>query len=222
MQTCFFHSKNWEDWRSKDWIRTICSLKIVRCFLIRVFETSHPGYWTICSMTFLDLHCPLQSIPHSLTVLPFVKNHGHTAPAFACLCTHPRNLLVSGPPVLVPSRFSFSAFHEGRFSGTPAWIMCPFAMFLQFPKYPATKTSVTLYSDCWFMDGSPVLKGWHENKASKTHFNLLVILSFSLCSLPTFGYTISNRLAVVRAREPQIQWSEIGKHHLGINISILC
>lgn len=69
------------------------------------------------------------------------------------------------------------------------------------------------------MGWSPVLKGSHENK---TYFNLLATWSFSLCSLSIFDYAISNRLAVMSVREPQTQWSEVGKHQRARNMSISC
>ena len=122
-----------------------------------------------CPLASPDLHFPLQSVPHSITVL-FVKH----------FCIYLR--ILSGSPAGLPSRISLGAFHKGSSPVTLTW-MRPTAGFPRCPTYPAIQTLVTLYGNCRFMYLSLVLRGSCDNKTSHTCFNLWLTLRFPLCTL---------------------------------------
>lgn len=150
----FFHSKSWENCRINGRIWTICSLKIVQCFLTRVLTTSHLGYRT-CLLHGFSWFAFSPSTPVPLPFSSLVSTMA-TPPCLSVLC-----VLIPGAftfldtwiTVTFPSRFSLSVFHQSSFSVTLTWIGRPFATFSQFPPYPSTKTSVTLYSQ-WLAYGS--------------------------------------------------------------------
>ena len=88
-------------------------------------------------------------------------------------------------------------------------------MFPQFLTYPAIKTLVILYSNCWFMYqlALQALRGQDEKKISKTAFNLLFTLSVSLCSLFHYTLCLIDLQCINTGKLQQVQWPRVDNKH---------
>lgn len=147
---CFFHSKNWET--LVYYGGNINHLLIRNC---PPFSNQDPHNVNAPELIDRFIYESCFFPFHPSVPLPFPEpsllNSTACLPAFAHAVHLSLGLSHSGSP----RQLLF--FPED--SATLGCIRCLFAMFPQYPAYPAIKALVTLYSNCWFTDLSPVLRG---------------------------------------------------------------